>query len=43
MNELAPNNLSQDHNPTCSELLGMADMSWLRSLQQSGVVRVGTG
>jgi len=25
MNELAPNNLSQVHDPTCSELLGMAE------------------
>jgi hypothetical protein len=25
MNELAPDNVSQDHNPTCSELLGMAE------------------
>lgn len=25
MTELAPNKSSQDHNPTCSELLGMAE------------------
>lgn len=25
MNQLAPNNLSQDLNPTCLELLGMAE------------------
>ena len=25
MNELTANNLSLDHNPTCSELLGMAE------------------